>query len=524
VIPTGVETQFTVYPYVTTAGVFGDLNDDGWGDIVFGGLTGHAYLYLGGASFPPAVNISTTPTDSRVVVFETTKSNCDLLFPSVAARDTNLDLNGDGIDDLFLTCDEYLFLVYGGSYLTGTFDLDSAPTSQVIVFNAPGQRLSYVNMADVNKDGNFDIFVGNPGANSDEGGAYLIYGTGSWSSPVDITTLNPSQCVSFTATGLGANAALGKFASIVGDLDGDGYLEMVATSPDYSVVGIGFLIYGAADLTSQSDLWTNAVKLNSSISNAFGWNSLGLGDLNNDGFDEWVVSAPSNGAINNYVFVAYGSSQRWNSYHDFNLGSGEKVIGAKYNTSQNAGTFLRLIQASDINGDGNPDYLLCEAYWYGITGENDGRCYVLYGEVGGVLPNYIDIDEYVGEKSEIQGISDFAAYFGNEGGAGDVNGDGVADLVVATLSTEVYLIFGVAPSPTPSPSNTQTPLPSLSNSAQAVTSSSPSPYAAVPSASSSPAPLEQASRAPGKKKATVTVAVTKTVVKTTKPRTSITSL
>ncbi len=103
--------------------------------------------------------------------------------------------------------------------------------------------------------------------------------------------------------------------------------------------------------------------------------------------------------------------------------------------------------AGDVNGDGLPDLIV------GARGES----YVVFGKAGTTPVNLSDVAAGTG-GFVMNGIDvdDFSG--GSVSGAGDVNGDGLADLIVGASSAdpggrdragESYVVFSPAPPPCP---------------------------------------------------------------------------
>ncbi len=131
--------------------------------------------------------------------------------------------------------------------------------------------------------------------------------------PIVIDPLATS--VTWTATGDREGAYFGTSVAGAGDVNGDGYDDVIVGAPDYtsdpdnqSSEGAVFVFYGSPSGLSATPDWI----VESNQANAvFGTSVATAGDVDNDGYDDVIVGAPgySNGEINEgAAFVYYGSA------------------------------------------------------------------------------------------------------------------------------------------------------------------------------------------------------------------------
>ncbi len=218
-------------------------------------------------------------------------------------------------------------------------------------------------------------------------------------------------------------------ASIVGDINGDGYDDVVVGSPYYANgqanEGAIFAYYG-----SQTGLDTNpGLTLEGGVAQArFGWSVSGAGDVNQDGFDDVVVSSLgcSRAEIDEgCVYIYYGSENGLSSTPSLTLEGNQDYAAFGYTAGS----------AGDINGDQYDDvYISAPNLLDGNS--NLGAVYVYLGGSSGLNPTPAWIG-FGQEHNSLFGLS--------VSSAGDVNLDGFGDLIIgAPNSTGTYDQEGTA--------------------------------------------------------------------------------
>ena len=417
----------------------GDVNGDGYGDFLIGaplndsGATdrGAAYLVLGGSGgWSLGKRLGQTPT---IEYFgEAASDNAGISVVGAG------DVNGDGFDDLLIgaNLNNDGGADAGAAYLVlGSATPTSANLSTAIQYTgeAAGNQagISVAGGGDVNGDGFDDMLIGahlNSDGGASAGAVYLVLGSATPASA------NLSTAIQYTGQAAGDQA--GRSVAIVGDTDRDGRADMLIGAPfNTASAGAIYLVVGSAIPAGGSlGVGTPAVVrfAGSGAENA-GMSVAGAGDVNGDGFADLLAGAPLNGAgdAGAAYLVLTRPGMPANTLN---------VAGILYTGeagADQAGT--NVAGAGDVNGDGFADMLIGAPF---NTTVDSGAGYLVLGSAGPTSGNLSTAIEYVGALN-----NDTTSAVA---GAGDVNGDGLADLLIGAVGNDtifsngggVYLIFG----------------------------------------------------------------------------------
>ena len=262
---------------------------------------------------------------------------------------------------------------------------------------------------DVNGDGYSDIIVGAPywdySTSEDQGGAWVYHGSAAGVISAPAFYKRSSQ----------AGAWFGYSVGTAGDVNGDGYSDIIVGAPSwddgYNNQGGAWVYHGSAAGVISAPAWYQKI---SQAGTQFGFAVGTAGDVNGDGYSDIVVGTPYYGdeGLSNEgkVWVFHGSASGLNTSSAWSREGGQN--GAYYGYS--VGT------AGDVNGDGYADVVIgAPLMTVGVSDEGTARVYL--GSPAGLQSSYA----WLGEGGQT-----LSWYGSSVGTAGDVNGDGYADLIV----------------------------------------------------------------------------------------------
>jgi hypothetical protein len=420
-----------------------DINRDGYSDVVVGApyaetgnVTGAAYIVYGGPTRSADLDLSAITYINTLYVNE--QSPMSVAFVgNVGGGATHVSLLVGSS-----SADNYrgrTYLLLGSQYAFRYLnDLTSLKSFEGIIVTgaADGDESGYsVSTAgDVNSDGYDDFVIGAPGL----GAAYVIFG-GDLLSDIDLASFGSS--LGFVISG-SADSLLGVAVSNAGDVDGDGYDDIIVGAPSLSgssSAAAAYIVFGGVSLSSISV--TDAVS--SRIVKVYGGlGRIGVsvgnaGDVNGDGYSDIIVGVPNDDDEVGHAVILFGKA----SMTDINvtvLSAEEGIILTGVDHS--FGTSVS--GANDVNGDGYADVII------GSPNDNlnTGACYIIFGSAS-VTDMTVDTIAKGSKGYAITGASDGDGFGTWVERADDVNGDGFPDVIVGAPGVNLdsgaaYVIYG----------------------------------------------------------------------------------
>jgi len=404
------------YGYLGYAVGAGDVDGDGYDDVVVSApYTGYgeAYLFYG----PISGDLDSGDADFTVA------GTSYYGFYDLAVVG---DLNGDGDDDLALASPQYSS---DGKYNIGLVSLFYGPGTGS-ANDTDGDALLYgaitsdflgstvADLGDMDGDGNDDLVVGSPYNSTYAGNAGVYYG------PI---TSDVQGVASDRLEGIASYDYLGG-AVAGGDVDGDGTPDLLAGAYGADAA---YVLYGPVTTTVSA---TDADVTLSGSSGDYSGQALDIvEDMDADGYDEVVVSAPYYSSYTGYTFVLNGPVTA-----DATLASDydARFVGS---SSSYGG---RTVAGCDIDGDGNGDLIVGAPG----TGTWKGKAYLFLGPL--TATSYVMASTAAGTIAG-EGSNEYAAHI-NGLACGDTDADGNDDIVVgaygndegATNAGAAYIVLG----------------------------------------------------------------------------------
>jgi hypothetical protein len=437
-------------------GLAGDINNDGIDDFV--ASADKSYVIFGKAGGLSGIDLATLTPDQGFVVSRTVPGD----DAGVGGGATG-DFNGDGIDDVIFgspLADTKAGVDAGQAYVIfgstgGPGDVDVAPMPPGVGFTisggAAGDNAGFVatSAGDFNGDGIDDILVNARKASPDgrlyAGESYVIYGqlnTGD----VDLGALTPDR--GFRIAGETSVNHAGEAASSAGDINGDGFDDIIIGAPFFSFgIGRGYVIYGNAAGSGDIDLAALAPGAGFKLTGNGGYEDFvgravdSAGDINGDGIGDLVIGAYRGGVdYSGITYVVYGNE---GGFSDLDLTTLTSDQGFLLSGFESGGEIGRSVaSAGDVNGDGIDDILVGAPDLDVADREDAGQAFLIYGKQGG--PGDVDVTNLGADQGFV--ISGAAAEdrAGQDvSAAGDINGDGFADLLVgAPYANSAYVLYG----------------------------------------------------------------------------------
>lgn len=400
------------------------------------------------------------------------------------------DINKDGVRDLLIgapladpgeiNASGESYVVFGSSSqnFPAMLELSELDGSNGFVINgiADGDQAGWAvsGLGDINDDDIDDLIIGARFANDDKGASYVVFGSDQDFDPVlDLSDLDGSN--GFVINGINSGDQSGSVVSGLGDINGDMIDDLIisaffASPNNNNNSGESYVVFGSADFGSTQLATLELSNLDGS--NGFvirgidaddlsGRSISGINDINGDDIPDLVLAAPGadpgDRAESGETYIIFGRSQAqpFDAVLDLSDLDGENgfVING---VSADQQTGIAVSGLGDINSDGINDLIIG---MYNADDFNDtGTSYVVFGsdQFGTTQFTTLELSDLDGSNGFVINGIDAGDHAGETvSGLGDVNGDGIDDILVgayqaAAAAGESYVVFG-RPSTSPFP-------------------------------------------------------------------------
>ena len=328
-------------------------------------------------------------------------------------------------------------------------------------FDFSGRSVS--SAGDINGDGLDDLIIGAWQAKPNgilSGQSYVVFGKSTGFNPtLNVSDLNGAN--GFAINGINAGDNLGRSVSSAGDINGDGFDDLIIgasnADPNGNYSGQSYVVFGKSTgfnpTLNVSDLnGANGFAINGIAGGDNSARSISsAGDINGDGLDDLIIGAPyadANGNYSGQSYVVFGRSTGFSptlNLSDLNGANGFAINGIA--GSDDSGRSVS--SAGDVNDDGIAD-LIIGAWQADPNGDSSGQSYVVFGKSTDFSPT-LDLSSLDSTNGfVINGIAEGDNSGRSISSAGDINGDGIADLIIGApyadsngeSSGQSYVVFG----------------------------------------------------------------------------------
>ena len=331
----------------------GDIDGDGYDDLLVGAPHYGDWYYDEGGAFVFYGSASGFGATEDWWIF----GGAEEVLAGYAVAGAG-DVNGDGYSDVLVG----LPMLDGAGADSGEVRLYLGSTTGLAASpdwawqGSPGGEAgrAVAGVGDVDADGFADILIGEPSAQDtlpEEGAVHLFFGS----------LTGPSATPDWSHYGGFAGGKLGWGVGWAGDIDGDGYSDLVAAAPWYDAgqtdEGAAFFWSGSASGPGANVDWSS---VDGDTTGLFGSGIAGAGDVDGDGYGDLMVGEPQTDAarVSKVWLYPGGASGPQPSYLS--------PLECSYGTSSDCGAAIG--PAGDLDRDGFADVLVGDSLYDSAKG------------------------------------------------------------------------------------------------------------------------------------------------------------
>jgi len=445
--------------------IAGDVNGDGYDDLVIGADgnsdqatgAGQIYIIFGGPSgWNDGVSLANADASYQG------QGQDDSAGYAVAGAG---DVNGDGYDDILVgafgnddggTNNGQAYLILGKAQgWSMDNNLKAADASWIGSGNGDYAGFAVAGIGDVNNDGYDDFAIGawsNNDNGNDAGRTYIFFGKNAgWQMWDKVGNADASYM------GIYPDDESGWSIAAAGDVNKDGYDDFLIGAPGNAIsaswAGASYLILGKATGWSFD---TNLKSADASFLGEFnddesGMSVAGAGDVNKDGYDDILIGAPYNDCDGfrkdaGQTYLILGKATGWAL--DTKLVSSDASFWGEHDDDQSG---YAISSVGDVDGDNIGDFGI-GAPRYDTTNGDEGQTYMVLGRTTGWS---MDLDLATVSTASFIGSYQKENSGYSVSGGGDVNGDGIPDIIIGAIyngdnqegKAYLYLTFSAPPAP-----------------------------------------------------------------------------